>query len=215
MAIAILPMQHEDVYDMICCMSEAFTAEDPIMNTLYPEHWTETGRKACAERDLAGMKHDKHGVHFKAVDEATGKAVGYASWTVFHHRQADFPPERSPSSVWPTEEDAEIAHALKTWMQKTRAEYVKSVDGNAVHLEILAVRPEDQRQGVGGKLLEWGLKKADEMGVNAFLEASPKGRGLYAKNGFQTLRLQTFELPERFARKMEFPEVVIMVRPKP
>lgn len=44
----------------------------------------------------------------------------------------------------------------------------------AAHAQhILAIVPEYQRKGAGTKLLRWGLDKADEAGVPAYLEASP------------------------------------------
>ena len=33
--------------------------------------------------------------------------------------------------------------------------------------------------------MQWGTKKADEMGLAAFVEAPDDGRRLYAKHGFQ------------------------------
>ena len=53
------------------------------------------------------------------------------------------------------------------------------------YLELLAARPEWQGKGVGSALLRWGLERADEEGVEAYLEASPAGKGLYEKMGFR------------------------------
>lgn len=36
--------------------------------------------------------------------------------------------------------------------------------------------------------MEWGVQKADEMGVDSFVEASASGRLLYAKFGFLTYK---------------------------
>jgi len=47
------------------------------------------------------------------------------------------------------------------------------------------VRPEFQRQGHGGRLVDWGVKKADELGLSAYTDATEKGLGLYLKHGFQ------------------------------
>lgn len=33
-------------------------------------------------------------------------------------------------------------------------------------------------------LVEWGVKRADELGIEAFVEATEEGKGLYAKWGF-------------------------------
>jgi GNAT superfamily N-acetyltransferase len=48
-------------------------------------------------------------------------------------------------------------------------------------VNILAVRPEYQRKGLGGMLLEDGLALADRDGCKTFIEASAKGLALYLK----------------------------------
>ncbi len=80
-----------------------------------------------------------------------------------------------------------------------------------VLLGILAVLPSYQRCGVGSKLMDWGLPQADELKLPAYLEASPMGKGLYIKKGFQ--EVCEFELD---AKKWGFPRDlphVCMVRP--
>ena len=53
------------------------------------------------------------------------------------------------------------------------------------YLHILTINPEYQRRGVGGKLLEWGTQQADKHNEKIYLEASPAGRGLYLRHGFE------------------------------
>lgn len=43
-------------------------------------------------------------------------------------------------------------------------------------------------------LLNWGISKADSLGLPAFLEASAMGKPLYERVGFQTRELVTFDL---------------------
>lgn len=50
-----------------------------------------------------------------------------------------------------------------------------------------SVREDHQRKGVGSLMLAWGAKKADEMNVECFVEATDAGRQLYEKFGFTTL----------------------------
>jgi GNAT superfamily N-acetyltransferase len=51
----------------------------------------------------------------------------------------------------------------------------------------MAVVPEHRRKGVGRLLMDWGVKKADELGVEAWMEASSLGRLLYENVGFKVL----------------------------
>lgn len=67
------------------------------------------------------------------------------------------------------------------------------------------VDPEYQRQGWGRLLVQWGCAKADELGVDAVVEGSAKGRGLYMKEGFDGPH-HIVVVPEKFSdrRKQEY-----------
>ncbi|CZR53747.1 uncharacterized protein PAC_03627 [Phialocephala subalpina] len=56
--------------------------------------------------------------------------------------------------------------------------------GPAVLLDVCCTDPEYHRRGAGKMLVRWGTGKADELGVKAFVEASPEGRRLYESCGF-------------------------------
>ncbi|KAI9810760.1 MAG: hypothetical protein M1827_006098 [Pycnora praestabilis] len=50
---------------------------------------------------------------------------------------------------------------------------------------VLAIAPSFGRRGIGKQLLDWGLDIATKEDVPVALLASPKGQGLYLKNGFR------------------------------
>lgn len=50
---------------------------------------------------------------------------------------------------------------------------------------MLATLPEYQGQGAAGMLLRWGLEQADQMGVEAYVEASPAGLPVYRRFGWK------------------------------
>ena len=52
-------------------------------------------------------------------------------------------------------------------------------------LEICFVEPSYRRRGAGNLLVQWGIKNADDMGLEAFVEATDDGKPLYAKHGFE------------------------------
>ena len=54
-------------------------------------------------------------------------------------------------------------------------------------LEGCWVISEYRRRGAGTLLLQWGLERADRLGLETFLESTEIGRPLYAKNGFTVL----------------------------
>lgn len=53
------------------------------------------------------------------------------------------------------------------------------------YLSTLAVHPASQRQGIGRRLVEWGLERAKWDGAPVGLEASAKGTRLYRSLGFK------------------------------
>lgn len=54
-------------------------------------------------------------------------------------------------------------------------------------LEIVATLPEHQGKGAAGKLIRWGLERADREGLEAYLEASPAAVPIYEHYGFKTV----------------------------
>lgn len=56
-----------------------------------------------------------------------------------------------------------------------------------VGMDDTSVRQDHQRKGVGSLMLAWGVKKAEELDVECFVEATDAGRQLYEKFGFTTL----------------------------
>lgn len=58
---------------------------------------------------------------------------------------------------------------------------------------ILAVDPTQQRRGIGRMLLQQGLDLAAQKGLDAFLVATPEGRGLYHSMGFRQIG-ESYEL---------------------
>ncbi|KAF2090810.1 acyl-CoA N-acyltransferase [Saccharata proteae CBS 121410] len=63
-----------------------------------------------------------------------------------------------------------------------------------VYLSSLLTDPAHGRKGAGTMLLRWGLERADEAGLETFLEATPMARGLYERWGFVVVERCGFEL---------------------
>lgn len=60
-------------------------------------------------------------------------------------------------------------------------------------LEVLAVAPKYQRQGIGSRLLEWGMNQASLFGLPVVVAATFIGEHLYAKHGFKECGRIDFE----------------------
>lgn len=56
---------------------------------------------------------------------------------------------------------------------------------------MVGTNPKYQNQGAASKLLEWGLERADDKRLAAYVEGAPAGLRLYEKFGFKEVaRLQ-------------------------
>ncbi|KAK8014811.1 hypothetical protein PG990_008107 [Apiospora arundinis] len=54
-----------------------------------------------------------------------------------------------------------------------------------LYLFIIFTHPDYRLQGVGQQFMNWGMKKADELGFDFYLDSTPYGRPLYEANGFR------------------------------
>ncbi len=81
-------------------------------------------------------------------------------------------------------------------------------------LGLLVVSPKCQRRGVGTMLLAEGLKEVDTSGLQCVLGASPEGRNLYKRFGFEDFSIKVLHM-SRFegGEGMEDDEHVVMHRP--
>jgi GNAT superfamily N-acetyltransferase len=55
-------------------------------------------------------------------------------------------------------------------------------------LESLATHPDFRKKGIAAQMVSWGTEKADQLGVEMYLDASRMGLPLYEKHGWVALR---------------------------
>ena len=108
-----------------------------------------------------------------------------AKWNIYDNRIPDFSKHDGERKNYWNDEDAQAyqEHISKQFFQEREAAIVRT-NGNIVCLDILAVDPAYQKQGIGSALVEWGVKKADRMGVEAVVESSVFEEGLYERYDF-------------------------------
>lgn len=85
---------------------------------------------------------------------------------------------------------------------------------------MMVVHPEHRRRGIGGLMMEWAQGRMDEMGIEGFIEASPLGRELYEKWGYQVVMKLDFFIPpnkgdiwNKLAHDLTMPAWYAMWRP--
>lgn len=77
-------------------------------------------------------------------------------------------------------------------------------DGNT-DLNIIFTHPEHQRKGIGRAMMDWGLAKADQLGLESWLDASAFGFPLYQSVGFLAYGSNNVEvqMPDEYTQDQE------------
>ncbi|KAI0433805.1 acyl-CoA N-acyltransferase [Xylaria sp. FL1042] len=117
---------------------------------------------------------------YKAVDTDTSEIIGGALWNI--HSSNPFAHQHDFVVSWfPDNGSRRFAESFLAQYSAPRAAIGQRPQ---VYLSIMFTSPKHRRKGVAQQLLSWGIRKAHEMGVEMFLDASLMGKPLYEANGF-------------------------------
>jgi GNAT superfamily N-acetyltransferase len=124
-------------------------------------------------------------LYLKCVDQSTGEMIAGARWR-YAKPEKDGARERTWEEVEagfkipePYEEsDPELFRSLFDLLNTNKREIL----GNRPYYTLVtcAVLPQHERRGAGSMLVQWGCERADEAGVEAYLEASVMAAPMYA-----------------------------------
>lgn len=119
----------------------------------------------------------------KVVNTEDGEIVGGALWKL--NKTNPYETAQDEEAYWhPPGSQREYANQVLEQYEATRSQLARRPH---VYLNIIWTHPDHQRRGIGSQLLEWGIAKASEMGVEMWLNAWKYGRQLYEKHGFVTI----------------------------
>lgn len=129
--------------------------------------------------------------YLKIVDDDSNEIISIARW--HYYPQGFVYAERIGFEVRGAPAEGEIFPLglnveLHDWMFRQRdAERDNWTvrDGPCWILMHMVTRPSQRGRGAAGMLIEWGVKKAEENGVPAYLEAAKLAMPLYEKFGFR------------------------------
>ncbi|KAL1608293.1 hypothetical protein SLS60_003233 [Paraconiothyrium brasiliense] len=153
-------------------------------------------------------------LYLKCVDKSTGEIIGGARW-----RYAKPKEEGARERTW---EEVEAGFTIPEPYEESNPELLRNLHhllntnkreilGNRSYYTLVTcvVLPQHERRGAGSMLVQWGCERADEAGVEAYLEASLVGAPMYERLGFKPVKhieldTKTFgaERNERFIIKL-------------
>ncbi|KAI0970301.1 acyl-CoA N-acyltransferase [Xylaria arbuscula] len=167
---------------------------DEFSPILFPGPFPEPapGQWTRAEELANVLRTDPSTRWLKVVDtdiaptEDNKQMIGFAQWNINDGSQIPPPPR-----VFGAGCNAEACDAVFKGLQKIRLAYLEK---KHLHLRLLFVDPEHQRRGAGAILIKWGVDKAKELGLPAYVEASTTGHPLYLRSGFHDIDVQSINL---------------------
>lgn len=218
MPIELHPMTEADADAHLDIMWASFGPD--LMTVFYPNGMSANDREHSKLDTLKAMRKNKpteQTLYIKAVDTdlpAGKQIVSTAKWQIYPRQRSEEELDRDAAEGSRDSMFSEGANveAMKVFFSELAEKRRERFAGEPyVLLSILAVHPDHQRRGLGALQLKYGLDKADEMGVQSYLESSPKGKGLYAKYGFKEEGTMKFDARD-YGRAEDVPHTY-MVRP--
>jgi ribosomal protein S18 acetylase RimI-like enzyme len=131
-------------------------------------------------------------VHYlKIMDTKTGEMIATAKWSVCRGcGEERFETDNQTYHLIPEQKTSAMAKILGLLREQRRLCLGMRPH---MHLSDLATRLAHRRRGAGSMLIRWGLEKANEKGMEAYLEASEQTRLLYEKFGFKVAEQFKFD----------------------
>ncbi|KAF2483301.1 acyl-CoA N-acyltransferase [Neohortaea acidophila] len=187
MEFELRPIEEDDFARVVEIYYIAF-ADNPLSLATIPR--TPASRKFFDAVMGHALKHPTVYHNIKAVSRSTGETVGIGLWIA--PKTAMSEASALPDIQPPEGSDVELFNkSFEVW-GKRQSELMQ--DRPFWKLDVLGVLPEYQGRGIGKLLIQYGIDRADEQGIEAYLDASPKGAPVYERVGFRGSHLVEFEI---------------------
>ncbi|KAK3328184.1 acyl-CoA N-acyltransferase [Cercophora scortea] len=194
MQLQLRPATLSDIPDIVTIGLSAFRT-NPMHARIFPRDlpasdafWTST---------LTDEFENNPNTHFLIVEDISPSTtttsedqkptfVGFAKWNLVPANYVYPTPPKS--EIWPAD-PALAEHFFGILFERHEA-----LMGPRRHwyLELIGTREEYHGLGAGAMMVGWGTARADEEGVEAYLDSTPAGRRLYEKFGFEGVEMRWF-----------------------
>jgi len=187
MTFKSLPFESEsDFTEMMPALWDAFENPfNPFLRVVFylegnsPEERVRSVANATAGT-LALHKMNPNSHWMKVLHNGT--LIGAVNW-IFNKENPYTEPEEEPVVAvwWPEGAGRDYA---SNYLEQIESRKSRLYNRPHAYLNISFTVPEWRRHGAGNLMMEWGVKEADRMGLESFVEASAEGKCLYEKWGF-------------------------------
>ena len=218
MPLELHALQESDMGVAYELMWETFKPD--IMGLMYPDGINDAVREWSNSTSLASWRKDPERYKKNKVidtdlpdNDPFGKIVGVADWEFYPKYRTKEEREKSSAE---NEKDGLPPLINGTMMKEFIGQLGEAKEEQLggkpfVYLHILATHPKHHRRGVGAMHLRWGFEQAEKLGLPVYLESSPMGRPLYARNGFEIKGWLPFDA-RKYGSEKELPHA-LMLRP--
>lgn len=185
-ALRLRPGGPADVEEMCGAVLDAFSGT-MVGRTFFPA--TSPSARRFWLDALAGEVHDP-GARFVVVEDTVASPPALVAFAKWNCPVAPGSPQPPLPECWPADGDPALAGVFFGKL----AEMHEGIMAGRPHwyLEIIVTRARYQGRGAGGMLMGWGVERADEEGVECYLDATPEGKHLYEKFGFKDISTLCF-----------------------
>ncbi|KAI5923503.1 hypothetical protein F4810DRAFT_209018 [Camillea tinctor] len=186
MPLVLEEVKDEQDFDQILpVLWEAFGEPfNSLRRWFIPIHTTPDAAVEAAKARMVKNWKSHDNLHWvKVTDSESGKIIGAAEWEI-RETIDDLGKAQQPiNAYWQSDftEEKQFCEKLLTSLK----EFMKvRMTRPHIELEQLVVHPDHRRRGAGRMLTNWGIKKADELGVETCVESVPFAIPIYEKYGF-------------------------------
>ncbi|KAJ4344629.1 uncharacterized protein N0V89_012373 [Didymosphaeria variabile] len=185
MPLALSRCTTSDVDDIVRLSAAAFSA--PTNANVFPN--TPTVNAFRTARAQHTIQHDPFSLFLKIVDTELPpeeQFIAYAKWAKPHSKE-ELRDSGYVDLLMSDELPKECDRALIWKAEEMKGELVESIMGSRpfYHLDVLATHPAHSGRGCAGRLVKWGMQKAQEEGVDCYVEAQDSSKPIFERYGWR------------------------------
>ncbi|KAL8707082.1 MAG: hypothetical protein Q9220_007822 [cf. Caloplaca sp. 1 TL-2023] len=202
--------------DIVQCVCESYATPVNRLWRLFRHDPSPAGFIELRDRLIREFRGDPTACWLTIVDTDIGnKVVGAALWNTYTENPYPVYKEHPMEAYWwPEGEPREFANHL---LDQFIGDRYKKMARPHMFLVYLVVHPEHRRRGIGSTLINWGVKEADRLHLESFIEATDLGKLTYEACGFAYAGTNYLESAKRNAspewrdleQKMQYVHVLI------